>query len=81
VSIYTHNHDVRAEVTGFSAIMKTFLDRLGFVFHRPRFHGKAFTGIVVQGIYGGAKIEKYLASAGGGLGFNVSELAAKESDK
>jgi multimeric flavodoxin WrbA len=64
-----------------SAIMKTFLDRLGFVFHRPRFHGKAFTGIVVQGIYGGAKIEKYLASAGGGLGFHVSELAAKESDK
>jgi multimeric flavodoxin WrbA len=54
-----------------SAVMKAFLDRLGFVFHRPRFHGKAFTGVVVQGIYGGGKIEKYLEFAGGGLGFNV----------
>ena len=25
-----------------SGIVKVFLDRLGFVFHRPRFHGKAF---------------------------------------
>ncbi len=33
-----------------------FLDRLGFVFHRPRFFGKAFTSIVAQGIYGGGKI-------------------------
>lgn len=54
-----------------SAIMKTFLDRLGFVFHRPRFHGKTFTGIVVQGIYGGGKVVKYLDFVGGGLGFNV----------
>jgi multimeric flavodoxin WrbA len=54
-----------------SAIMKSFLDRLGFVFHRPRFHGKSFTGIVIQGIYGGSKIAKYLEFVGGGLGFNV----------
>jgi len=54
-----------------SAIMKTFLDRLGFVFHRPRFHGKTFTGIVAQGIYGGGKVVKYLDFVGGGLGFNV----------
>ncbi|MGD1063370.1 MAG: flavodoxin family protein [Terracidiphilus sp.] len=54
-----------------SAIMKTFLDRLGFVFHRPRFHGKSFTSIVVQGIYGGGKVVKYLDFVGGGLGFNV----------
>ena len=33
-----------------SAIMKIFLDRLAFLFHRPRFHGKTFTGIVVQAI-------------------------------
>ena len=26
-----------------SGLMKVFLDRLGFVFHRPRFFGKAFT--------------------------------------
>jgi multimeric flavodoxin WrbA len=54
-----------------SAIMKIFLDRLGFVFHRPRFFGKTFTGIVVQGIYGGRKIERYLHFVGRGLGFNT----------
>jgi multimeric flavodoxin WrbA len=54
-----------------SGIMKTFLDRLGFLFHRPRFHGKTFTSIVVQGVYGGRKIVKYLDFVGGGLGFNV----------
>ncbi len=54
-----------------SAIMKTFLDRLGFVFHRPRLFGKTFTSIVVQGIYGGSKIVKYLDFVGMSLGFNV----------
>jgi multimeric flavodoxin WrbA len=54
-----------------SAIMKIFLDRLGFVFHRPRFFGKTFTSIVAQGIYGGSKIVKYLDFIGMGLGFNV----------
>ncbi len=54
-----------------SAIMKTFLDRLGFALHRPRFFGNVFTSIVVQGIYGGNKIVKYLDFVGMGLGFNV----------
>lgn len=54
-----------------SGLMKTFLDRLGFLFHRPRFHGKTFTSIVVQGIHGGRKIRKYLEFVGFGLGFNV----------
>ena len=54
-----------------SAIMKAFLDRLGFVLHRPCFHGKTFTSIVVQGIHGGSKIVKYLDFVGNGLGFNV----------
>jgi multimeric flavodoxin WrbA len=54
-----------------SGLMKIFLDRLGFVFHRPRFFGKTFTSIVAQGIYGGSKIVKYLDFAGMGLGFNV----------
>lgn len=54
-----------------SGMMKVFLDRLGFVFHRPRFFGKTFTGIVAQGIYGGAKIVKYLDFVGNGLGFNT----------
>jgi len=54
-----------------SANMKIFLDRLGYVFHRPRFFGKTFTGIVAQGIYGGFKIVKYLDFVGSGLGFNT----------
>jgi NADPH-dependent FMN reductase len=54
-----------------SAIVKMFLDRLGFIFHRPCFHGKTFTSIVVQGIYGGDKVVKYLDFVGAGLGFNV----------
>ncbi len=73
-----------------SAIMKTFLDRLGFVFHRPRFFGKTFTSIVVQGIYGGGKIVQYLDFVGMGLGFNVvrgscvtalDPMSAKEQQK
>ena len=51
--------------------MKIFLDRLGFVFHRPRFFGKAFSSIVVQGIYGGGKIVKYFDFIGNGLFFNA----------
>jgi multimeric flavodoxin WrbA len=54
-----------------SAIMKIFLDRLGFVFHRPRFFGKTFTSIVIQGIYGGQKVVKYLDFVGYALGFNT----------
>ena len=54
-----------------SAIMKTFLDKLGFALHRPRFFGKSFTSIVAQGIYGGGKIVDYLDFVGNGLGFNT----------
>ncbi|MCX6560804.1 MAG: flavodoxin family protein [Candidatus Aminicenantes bacterium] len=54
-----------------SAFMKIFLDRLGFLFHRPHFHGKTSTSIVVFGIYGARKIAKYLDFVGGGLGFHV----------
>lgn len=54
-----------------SGIMKIFLDRLGFMFHRPRFFGKTFTGLVAQGIYGGGEIVKYLNFVGTGLGFNT----------
>jgi hypothetical protein len=54
-----------------SAIMKIFLDRLGFAFHRPRFFGKTFTSIVVEAIYGGPKVVEYLDFVGDALGFNV----------
>jgi multimeric flavodoxin WrbA len=73
-----------------SAIMKIFLDRLGFVFHRPRFFGRAFTSIVAQGIYRGDKIVSYLDFVGKGLGFNTVKgtcftafepMTAKEEQK
>jgi len=53
-----------------SAFMKIFLDRLGFVLHRPRFFGKTFTSIVAHGLFGANKLVKYLDFVGGCLGFN-----------
>jgi multimeric flavodoxin WrbA len=73
-----------------SALMKAFLDRLGFAFHRPRFFGKTFTSIVVQGFRGGDKIVDYLDFVGFGLGFNtvkgschtaLEPMTEKEKDK
>ncbi len=58
------------QVTG---IMKTFLDRLAFVFHRPRFFGKAFSAIVTQGIFGGKDVQEYLEKVGGAWGFTVGK--------
>jgi multimeric flavodoxin WrbA len=54
-----------------SGIMKTFLDRLGFAYHRQRFFGKTFTSIITQGFYGGGKLNAYLKFAAMGLGFNT----------
>jgi len=54
-----------------SGQMKVFLDRLGFILHRPRYFGKAFTSIVAQGIYRGHKMVRYLDFVGAGLGFNT----------
>lgn len=56
-----------------SASMKNLLDRLAFVFHRPRFFGKAFTAIVTQGIFGGGSIVKYLDNMGENFGFRVAK--------
>ena len=54
-----------------TALMKNFLDRLCYVFHRPRFFHKAFIPIVTQGVYGGEEIVKYLESVGDFWGFMV----------
>ncbi len=56
-----------------TALMKNFLDRMAFVLHRPRFFGKVFTAIVVQGIYGGTAIVKYLETTAENLGFHVTK--------
>jgi len=54
-----------------TGIMKVFLDRFGFAFHRPRYFGKAFTSIVTQGFGGGNKIIKDLDFAASAIGFNT----------
>ena len=54
-----------------SGWMKIFLDRMGYLFHRPAFFGRTFTCLVNEGIYGGKKIVKYLNFVGFGLGFHV----------
>jgi multimeric flavodoxin WrbA len=54
-----------------SGIMKVFLDRLGYMGHRPRYFGKTATSIVTQGIMRGDKIVEYLDFVAGSLGFNV----------
>jgi len=54
-----------------SGIMKAFLDRFGFVFHRPRYFGKAFTSIVTQGIGRGNEIVKYFDYFATIQGFNT----------
>ena len=56
-----------------SGQMKVFLDRLAFALHRPRCFGKAYTSIVVEAIYRGREIIKYLDFVAWGLGFNVAK--------
>lgn len=41
-------------------LLKILYDRLAFVFHRPRLFGKVSMAMVVQGVYGGKKIVKYI---------------------
>ncbi len=53
-----------------SGMMKAFLDRVGFICHRPRYFGKAFTSIVTQGFMGGGKIVDYFDFLANPLGFN-----------
>ena len=59
-----------------SGWMKIFLDRMGYVFHRPLFFGRTFTCLVNEGIYGGKKIVRYLNFVGFGLGFHVVKGAS-----
>lgn len=64
-----------------SGLMKTFIDRLAFYGHRPRFFGKTFTNIVVQGLPFGGGIGKYLSFVGSCFGFNTvvgSRIVARE---
>jgi hypothetical protein len=53
--------------------MKNFIDRMAFIYHRPRFFDKAATAIVTEGVLGGKDILKYLYTTGESLGFHVSK--------
>lgn len=55
-----------------SALLKNFLDRLAYCYHRPRFFGKAATAIVTQGVFGGGPVVKYLINSSKYLGFHTS---------
>lgn len=54
-----------------SGMMKVFLDRFGFIVHRPRYFGKAFTSIVAQALGRGEKIVDTFDWTARGLGFNT----------
>jgi multimeric flavodoxin WrbA len=56
---------------GMSGLMKAFLDRFGFAFHRPGYFGKTFTSIVTQAYHRGNDIVKYFDFVGTVLGFNM----------
>ena len=56
-----------------SALMKNFLDRFAYFYHRPKFFDKTCTAIVTQGIFGGNKIRKYLETMGRNFGFQVTQ--------
>lgn len=56
-----------------AARLKNFLDRTGYLNHRPRFFRQACTAIVTQGIFGGAKIASYLCLAGENMGMHSSK--------
>ncbi|NPV51383.1 MAG: flavodoxin family protein [Candidatus Methanofastidiosum sp.] len=56
-----------------TARMKNFIDRMAFIYHRPRFFDKAATAIVTEGVYGGKDVLKYLYTTGESLGFHVSK--------
>ena len=64
------------QVSGF---LKVFIDRMGYICHRPRFFGKTFTSIVTQGIGRGEKIVDYLDFAIGSLGFKIVKGSAHKA--
>jgi multimeric flavodoxin WrbA len=73
-----------------SALMKNFLDRIAYAFHRPCFFRKRFMPIITQGAIGGKDILRYLKNVAKYTGFNyipgftattVSPRTASEQQK
>lgn len=58
---------------GVPGILKNLFDRLAYLFHRPRLFHKFCIPIVVQGVYGGKQIAKYINEVMGFWGMEPSE--------
>lgn len=54
-----------------SGLMKLFIDRLSYNFHRPRYFGKCATSIVTQAFYKGQDIVNYFKFISNALGFKT----------
>lgn len=54
-----------------TALLKNFLDRMAYVFHRPCFFHKSFMPVVTQGVYGVEGVLKYLDEVASLWGFRV----------
>lgn len=54
-----------------SGRMKNLVDRMAFIYHRPRFFNKTFTAIGTQFIPFGNEVQRYLEGVGHNLGFDV----------
>ncbi|MGB3366985.1 MAG: NAD(P)H-dependent oxidoreductase [Acidaminobacteraceae bacterium] len=59
-----------------SGRMKNFIDRVAYLYHRPRLFNVSMTAIVSQGVFGGNSILKYLESSGQNLGCQVVKGSA-----
>ena len=54
-----------------SALMKGFLERVGYEGHRPRFYGKFAMVIAVCGMFGAKEANKYMSDIAISFGFDV----------
>jgi len=54
-----------------TALLKNLLDRMAYIFHRPRFFNKISIAIVTQGVIGGDKVVNYLNDLASYWGFKV----------
>ena len=52
-------------------ILKDLFDRLAYIFHRPRLFGRICLPIIVQGVYGGKNVAKYINEVMEFWGMNV----------
>ncbi|MFC2000895.1 flavodoxin family protein [Chloroflexota bacterium] len=58
-------------VNHISALMKQFIDRLGFLAHRPRFFNKCVMAMAIGGGFGADKANEYMSGMFSVFGLNV----------